>query len=484
MVKTNRNEILASKWIVIFISLKVILYYWLCINGFPKFTSDAVGLQGPAAGFLLNNKLNAEIYKFKLPYANELISYPSGYILTCVLWFKMWGISIYSAISLDMALELSTSIILAQLIFKKTRNLHLSGLIIILSMSLLYPIGRPELLAIFLLSLMVILIDLYEVNSILHSIIIGIISGFAIITSPISSFCFLLATAVWFFIEKTRIKYILTICITAFFTLTLIWGMTINFDFIKGFIQLSQWGDKGYSTNFFKMIFENPLGNLMLVSSTLINILLLSVSKQNGKQRIIFISYIIISLTILSLFKRLEYDYRLLIIFNLTSIMICINKLDFTFKIAVVILLFTSSLFSISYNIIKPALVILTFYNSEKYEYNKNLFKTQVPETATVGGSGNLWTFLDDGRHFYSDRYIDTSFKPDYMVYRGVNDKDSLRYVIVDDWKSILTNEYILISNVYNVNSSQKENSFRWISTIFNTEDADFRFRIWKKKSY
>ena len=74
-------------WIILIIIVKIILYYWLIINGLPKFTSDSVGLQGPAAGFILNNNLNAEIYKFKLPYTNEFIAYPSGYIIFSAFWF-------------------------------------------------------------------------------------------------------------------------------------------------------------------------------------------------------------------------------------------------------------------------------------------------------------------------------------------------------------------------------------------------------------
>ncbi len=472
-------------WIIIIIIIKIILYYWLLINGLPKFTSDSVGLQGPAAGFILNNTLNAEIYKFKLPYASELIAYPSGYIIFSAFWFKIWGVNIYSAISLDMFLELLVSILLSYLVFLKTKN-HLSaGLIIILSTSVIHPLGRPELLAILILSIIIIFIMKNMIGSVFHSILIGLASGLAMLTAPISSFCFLLFTVIWLYSEKVKKSYLFITTLITVFSLILTWGITIGFDFKSGFIQLSQWGNQGYSTNFLKMVYRNPIGNLLLLLTTITNLIVLSLTISNkNRNNIIFISYIITSVFILSLFKRLEYDYRQLTIFNLTSIIICSNKLKFRCQIIVIVVCLISVAYSLSYNLVKPSLVAMTWRDYDKYDYNKLLFNKLIPKEASIGGSGNLWTFLDDGRYFYSDRYIDTLYKPDYMIYRGFNSRDSLKYVIVDEWKTILSNEYILINNPYPLDSIKTKPHSLWISKIFNVEDTDFRFRIWKKKSY
>ena len=68
------------------------------------------------------------------------------------------------------------------------------------------------------------------------------------------------------------------------------------------------------------------------------------------------------------------------------------------------------------------------------------------------------------------------------MVYRGVNISDSLKYVISDDWKRILTQDYTLINNE-NINKLDSAIVNKpWISNFLNLEDTDYRFRLWKKK--
>jgi hypothetical protein len=264
-----------------------------------------------------------------------------------------------------------------------------------------------------------------------------------------------------------------------------IWGIIVGFEFYKGLLQLSQWGGKGFTTNFIKMIYQNPVGNFLLLISIITNLSFLIITiKKNVSLNTISILFVLSSLVFLSIFKRLEYDYRLLIIFNLSSTIICVNNFSSHYKAVVFTILVFGSTYSIAYNIIKPALSVLAWNKSCHYEHNKLLFHKIIPRESSVGGSGNLWTFLDDGRFFYSDRYIDTFYKPDYMIYRGFNNGDSLKYVIVEDWKTILSNEYVLINNQFQQDSIQAKSKSLWISKIFNVEDTDFRFRIWKKKSY
>ena len=323
----------------------------------------------------------------------------------------------------------------------------------------------------------------FMINNLYKSILVGLTAGLAIITAPISSFCFLSFSIIWLYFEKVKWYYLLIISLTSSFSAILIWGITIDFNFFKGFIQLSQWGEKGYSTNFFTMVYENPIGNLLLLLTVITNIIILSLTiNKNIINKIIFISFIITSIIILSLFKRLEYDYRLLIIFNLTSIIICSNRLLYKYQIAVLGICLISVTYLLSYNIVKPAIVALTWSGDNKYEYNKELFNKMVPKGSSVGGTGNLWTFIDDERFLYADKYIGTSFKPDYMVYRGVNISDSLKYVVSDDWKTILIEEYTLINNENIEKLERAIGNKPLISNFLNLEDTDYRFRLWKKK--
>lgn len=464
--------------------VKAIVYYWLWLHALPFATSDVLVMQQPAVEKLFKGSFTAAAQFQRYSYFDTVFAYPPLYTLLIYCCFYLFGFSIYTALAFDFIIEYLVSIIATLYVYKNTHKIGLGIFILITVSVLFFPIGRPEMLGILCGLLSCYFLLMYD-KIWLASIFVGL----SLASTPISASPFLLFFLYKLKKEEINFYHFIGSMLLIIIIPIAIWSYTVGFNLEMGFIQLKEMGTLVPNHHLVEIFNRNPLfvyALLMVVVFLLFELLQAIIRKKENKLLSITLAlFILSSLILLHWFKRPEYDYRFMLV---VSLVICLAYFPLHLKSLFQPILFSSIiiLFGVSYfiNVGKFVLVPFLWANEKQsYAYNEKYVNSVIPKDATVGGAGNLFYLIKDGRTFYGNRNLAGEFMPEYMIFKGIDENDSYTYVITNKWKSILSLHYTEVQSndsLYYSTNNQARNSI--LNRFINIQDDDFRVRIWKLK--
>ncbi len=139
------------KWLVIAILAKALLLTWFWSQGHPRPTGDMVMFKQPSYMFLHTGHFSVPSFRGTVPHAEEVFgAYTPFYTYATLATFKLFGVSHYATLGVDLLIHLTLTVIVAIGIWRVTRRQPLAVLYLLCSTVMLTPIGRPEELAVLL----------------------------------------------------------------------------------------------------------------------------------------------------------------------------------------------------------------------------------------------------------------------------------------------------------------------------------------------
>jgi hypothetical protein len=415
---------------------KAVWLSWLGYHGFPQTTADSVCFKQPAYMRLTTPYYSIPSYEGRCPSADKLNSYPSAvYTYVNYAAFRVFGFSQFTSNAVDLAIHFSVSALGSWGLWRLTRQQLPALLFLLGSSQWLLLSGRPEELGILLVMYALFLQERGTVGLALAIVFLGL----AGVTSPGSA---VVGTTLLISYDGIRRGFERRFWKRAILIVTLpvLISAAMYFGYVYPFVAEAFEQDRVlrvdgvYTTMSLPEIFhENPpwaMATLpMLLGAMGMAIYIFWRRPAWFPRETAAGSFVLAAgLTIVVGFgfnllaQRLDYDYRHVTALSWALFATCVGWWRTTsgeyspraWAVAAAMLVIS---LPTQRDVVRQTLAPLAWdENAFDYARAQQMVESIVPPTATVGGDGNAWATITNGRPFLITRTVADKYWPEYVL--------------------------------------------------------------------
>lgn len=408
---------------------------WMGWYGLPYTTSDSPCFKQPAYMRLFTPNYSIPSYEGRGPFTDLVNCYPSAmYTYANYLTFKVFGFSQFTSIAVDLVIHFALSAAGAWTIWRLT-NSQLAGLVFLLgSMQWLLPAGRPEELGILLVFVALITLERGRLGLAVAIVALGM-SGVSSPGAAVVGTVLLVAYEIFSRgLRGNGWRVGLLFCVPVFVSAALYIGYV--YPYVSEAWQQERHlrtANFYYKTSLLDLWRGDPLWAVATCLQLLMAMAVAVIGyvrspgwflRDSAAGRFVLAAGVAVFLGLLLNIatQRPEYDYRHITATALASLAIIVGWLQ-TAEVRKSLLAFGLAAVILALSI--PAQQMLVrqslaraIWTEEDVDFleAKAILNSVVPKTAGIGGDGNAWAMIDDGRPFLLNRTLAFGLWPEYLV--------------------------------------------------------------------
>lgn len=409
---------------------------WLAWHRLPLCTADTIAFKQPACMFLYTGRFSIPTYAAS-PHA-ELVtsSYSPVYIVANYLAFRTFGFGLGVSLTLDMAIHAALVLSSAWLVWRATHNPWLAVILLLGTMFLLLPVGRPEELAALLVVAALVALSARPKRYAVAVVLLGLVGatspGAALIGTALLMLCDLLSASA---VRRWAVRWAVMLPAAAGLAAAL-WYAFVHPYAAQAIEQFSQSPSGRFHTATLRELLafapiEMAFFSLSVATVTAAALALRvfaapAAAAPPGSPSSTFVAALVISgplgLVLNLASGRLWYDYRLLALLYFAALLLLagmlLQRLPRPAARAAVYVSLTLLALLPQRDMVRYSLAPwLWDRDAVGYEQSVAEIQARVPPQASLGGDGALWAVLNDGRPFYATRWLGPAGPwPDYVV--------------------------------------------------------------------
>jgi hypothetical protein len=499
---TNGGRVFLAALIV-----KVVVFAWIANFGFPRTDGDNIFFHQPAYMYYYHGKFTIPTLEGRLPHVQDVFgAYPPGYTFAALAVFKLFGFSMPSILWMDIIIHLMLSTLLSLAMFFVLRSGTAAGLFLLASSFLISPRGRPDELAALFVCLAIIVF--LKRKSVFGA---SIILGFAFVTQPVIGLVgFLVLTWLDYQCNKRGVRktiwLIFSIIVLSVTVASAIWLLAIYPNVPQSLEQFIAHLKFRHAPKPMRMLTQIPTWGTAFVCLTMVSTFgaVPFYLKRHGLESVSFAQHVAIKLLVFCLpviavvqlaLSSPHYSYRLLsYLFLGGSFMVIwlwwqrsrLSRMLIKTPLLVTVAILCAVMVLANNEIIRYSLLPFA-WNERNVRWQQALeyVSQHVSPKGMVGGDPILWWMLADGRPYYSLGWYKGKEVPDYILsgtfWAAGGETDVL---MRPGWPSLLRQLYEEITPATQAIAPAQLSIGPVVIPISRSSAADWRVRIWKKKSH
>ncbi len=425
----------APKVLILAVLAHGLLLYWLWWHGFPRPTSDTIAFKQPAYMRLHTPFFSIPSYEGTCPHFDKVASYPACvYTYLNYLVFRTVGFSLSSTLGTDLVIHFAGSTLAAFCIWRLSRSDILASLFVGASLGWLMPIGRPEELG--MLFVVIALIGIRSRFWIGAAIALGLTGATTPGAAIVGTILTLAYDGIFSHWSRPYLLRAITVLIVAPL-LSLVLYTAFMWPYVaEAFEQHRYLMDSNF---YFWTSPRQLVGEARLQAVALFGLVITAlafcgwtlrrrVDVSPEREMVVALLKasgvaIIVGLALNLGIGRRMYDYRLLTAISVAVICMGSSLLQSLYYSQRRMIAVVSGLILIAFT--APSLRDVTRYavagylwsdDSVNYAEAVQVVRHVVPATASLGGGGETWTVVGDGRPYIATRFVDEGHWPDYLI--------------------------------------------------------------------
>ncbi len=408
---------------------------WLGWHGLPYTTSDGPCFKQPAYMRLFTSHFSIPSYAGNSPYAELLNSYPSTvYTYANYIVFKVFGFSQFTSIAFDLSIHFSLSVLGAWALWRLTGSQLAALVFLVGSVQWLIPFGRPEEFGVLLVLLALLMLERDRFGFLGSLLALGLAGasspGAAVVgTTLLVAFEVLQRGVRQNWARPLAILFVpaaLSLTLYAAYVYPYFWEAVEQDRHMREtdfYYRISPWELVRINTPWAIGTYPVLFAAIALALVGFLRPPHWFPRRSTAGHFVIAAGFAVaIGLSLNMVAQRPEYDYRHIIAIALASLAVAVSWLQIApgklryaaWGLAALLVLFA---IPAQRTIARQTLGLLTWSHDDvDFQEAKAIVAAVVPKNATVGGDGNAWALIDDGRPFLLTRTIASEHWPEYVI--------------------------------------------------------------------
>jgi len=409
--------------------------FWLGWHGLPYTTSDAPCFKQPAYMRLFTPFFSIPSYEGNGPFQDLVNSYPSTvYTYANYLVFKLFGFSQFTAVSTDLVVHFLISVIGAWALWRLTSSQLAAVLFLLTSAQWLLPFGRPEEFGLLLVLIALLTLERGITGFAMSLLAVGLAGASAPGAAVVGTALLLAFEVLQRGISNNWPRLLSLLLIPAMIS-GILYVMYVYPYLAEALAQDRHMRETNfyYRIGLLGLFQSNPLWSVasfpILFGAIALAVVGLTRPPKWFPARTTagnFVSAagvaVVVGLVLNVAAQRPTYDYRHILALAVGALATGIAWLQTAggsqrytaWALAGLVLVLS---LPAQRTIARESLGILTWTDNDfDFAKAKTLVNQVVPTDATVGGDGNAWAMIDDGRPFLLVRTVAPEYWPEYVI--------------------------------------------------------------------
>lgn len=474
--------------------------FWLGWHGLPYTTSDVPCFKQPAYMRLFSPYFSIPSYAGNSPFYELVNSYPSAvYTYANYLVFKLFGFSQFTSISLDLTIHFLVSILGAWALWRLTGSQLAAILFLLASTQWLIPFGRPEEFGVLLVLIALLTLERGPIGFATTIVAVGLAGASAPGAAVVGTALLIAFEALQRGVSNNRTRLVLLLLVPVLISGILYVGYVYPY-LAEAFEQDRHMRETEfyYRIGLIQLFRNNALWSIASFPLLFGAIALAAVGitrppkwfpvHTTAGNFVIAVGIAVavgVGLNVAA--QRPTYDYRHTLALAVAAMAIATAWLQTSGSAqryagwALACLILALSL-PAQQMIARQSLGLLTWTDNDfDFAKAKALVDQVVPKDATVGGDGNAWAMIDDGRPFLLVRTIAPEHWPEYVISSTWSDPPAIAQRPLDI--KVLANHYEEIVLTPSLLCDGCSLNLLGLKIPLASGRCDWYPRIWKRQS-